>query len=106
MTDPLAVAARTAHGRAYAPYSENASYGVTIYAERAAVFAAVVGGARSFRRAVVVSDSDPPDAPCSACRQVLAEFGDVEVSAVGARSTNRWRLTGLLPAAFSREQLA
>jgi cytidine deaminase len=127
VTDPLEAAARAAQGRAYAPYShyhvgaaleaddgaiyagcnvENASYGLTICAEQAAVCAAVAAGARAFRRAVVVSDSDPPAAPCGACRQVLAEFGDLELSAVGPKRTLRWRLAELLPAAFSREQLA
>ncbi len=127
MTDSLEAAARVAQGRAYAPYShfhvgaaleaddgaiyagcnvENASYGLTICAERAAVCAAIAGGARRFRRAVVVSDSDPPAAPCGACRQVLAEFGDFELAAVGPQRTLRWRLADLLPAAFSREQLA
>ena len=127
MTDPLEAAARAAQGRAYAPYShypvgaaleaddgaiysgcnvENASYGLTICAERAAVCAAVAGGARTFRRAVVVSDSDPPAAPCGACRQMLAEFGDFELAAVGPKRTLRWRLADLLPGAFSRGQLA
>ena len=127
MTDPLEAAARAAQGRAYAPYShysvgaaleaddgaiysgcnvENVSYGLSICAERAAVCAAVAGGARTFRRAVVVSDSDPPAAPCGACRQVLAEFGDFELVAVGPKRSIRWRLADLLPVAFSREQLA
>ena len=126
MTDALAAAARAAQGQAYAPYSgyrvgaaleaddgniyagcnvENASYGLSLCAERAAVAAAVAGGARRFRRAVVVSDSDPPTAPCGACRQVLAEFGDFEVTAVGPERTLHWRVAELLPAAFSRAQL-
>jgi cytidine deaminase len=126
VTDSLEAAARAAQGRAYAPYSryrvgaaveaddgtvfagcnvENASYGLTICAERAALAAAVAGGARQFRRAVVVSDSDPPAAPCGACRQVLAEFGDFEVAAVGPKRTLRWTVAELLPAAFSRAQL-
>lgn len=128
MTDSLIDAARAAQSRAYAPYSrfrvgaaleaedgsvfvgcnvENASYGLTLCAERAAVSAAIGGGARRFRRAVVVSDSDPPAAPCGACRQVLAEFGgDLVVEAVGSARSMRWVLRDLLPAAFAKEQLA
>ena len=128
MTDPLVTAARAAQARAYAPYSnfrvgaaiesesgevyvgcnvENASYGLTICAERAAVCAAVAAGARRFRRAVVVSDADPPAAPCGACRQVLSEFGrDFRIDAVGPRGTASWTMAELLPAAFGREQLA
>ncbi len=127
MTDPLVAAARAAQQKAYAPYSrfhvgaalesedgrvfvgcnvENASYGLTICAERAAVCAAVSAGVRRFRRAVVVSDSDPPAAPCGACRQVLAEFGpDLRIDGVGPRGTLSWTIGGLLPAAFSKEQL-
>jgi cytidine deaminase len=127
VTDSLVAAARAAQARAYAPYSgyrvgaaleaddgsvytgcnvENASYGLALCAERAAVAAAVTAGARRFRRAVVVSDSDPPAAPCGACRQVLAEFGDFEVTAVGPARTLHWTVAELLPAAFSRAQLA
>ncbi len=127
MTDSLISAARSVQARAYAPYSrfrvgaalessdgtvflgcnvENASYGLTICAERSAVFAAVSAGATRFRRAVVVSDVDPPAAPCGACRQVLAEFGlDLPIDGVGSKSTVRWRLADLLPAAFGPEQL-
>jgi len=123
----LISAARAAQARAYAPYSkfrvgaalestegdvfsgcnvENASYGLTICAERAAVFAAVSAGATRFRRAVVVSDVDPPAAPCGACRQVLAEFGlDLAIDGVGSKGVVRWRLSDLLPVAFGPEQL-
>jgi cytidine deaminase len=127
LTDSLIEAARNAQSRAYAPYSrfrvgaalqavdgsifsgcnvENASYGLTICAERAAICAAVSAGAQRFRRAVVVSDVDPPAAPCGACRQVLAEFGlDLAIEGIGPGRTHRWRLSELLPAAFGPEQL-
>ena len=128
MTDSLVDAARAAQQRAYAPYSrfrvgcaleaddgrvfvgcnvENASYGLTICAERAAVCAAVVAGAQRFRRAVVVSDADPPAAPCGACRQVLSEFGPaLRVDGVGPAGSVTWTIAELLPAAFGKEQLA
>ena len=128
MTDTLVDAARAAQQRAYAPYSrfrvgcaleaddgrvfvgcnvENASYGLTICAERAAVCAAVAAGAQRFRRAVVVSDADPPAAPCGACRQVLSEFGpDLRVDAVSPAGSLTWTIAELLPAAFGKEQLA
>jgi cytidine deaminase len=128
LVDPLLTAARAAQAKAYAPYSnfrvgaalesetgevyvgcnvENASYGLTICAERAAVCAAVVAGAQRFRRAVVVTDADPPAAPCGACRQVLSEFGgDLRIDAVGPRHTESWTIAELLPAAFGRDQLS
>jgi len=127
VTDPLVTAARAAQQQAYAPYSrfrvgaaleaddgrvfvgcnvENASYGLTICAERAAVCAAVSAGARRLRRAVVATDIDPPAAPCGACRQVMSEFGaDLSVTAVGPGQSVSWTMRELLPAAFGPEQL-
>lgn len=127
MADRLIEAARAAQEHAYCPYShyrvgaaleaedgavflgcnvENASYGLTICAERAAVFAAVSGGARRFRRIVVASDSEPPAPPCGACRQVLAEFGsELQVESVGPTQSKLWRMGDLLPDAFTGELL-
>jgi cytidine deaminase len=127
VTDSLVEAARRVRDRAYAPYStfrvgaalegddgsvhvgcnvENASYGLAMCAERVALGTAVAAGVRRFRRVAVVTDAEPPVAPCGACRQVLAEFApDAEVIAAGPRTTLRWRMTDLLPAAFSGSQL-
>lgn len=86
---------------------ENASYGLTICAERAAVLAAVGAGARRFKRIVIATDSEPPGPPCGACRQVLAEFGsELEVESVGPSQSKRWRIGDLLPDAFGRDMLA
>ena len=124
MTDSLISAARVAQSRAYAPYSkfrvgaalessegdvylgcnvENASYGLTICAERAAVFAAVSAGVTRFRRAVVVTDVDPPAAPCGACRQVIAEFATPETVVWFLRDGKPLSMTmaQLLPAGFA-----
>lgn len=127
MADRLVEAARAAQEHAHCPYSrfrvgaaletgdgrvfvgsnvENASYGLTICAERAAVVSAVSAGARNFRRIVIASDSEPPAPPCGACRQVLAEFGlELEVESVGPLQARRWTLGELLPDAFVREIL-
>ena len=128
MADRLVLAARGMQRHAYCPYSnyrvgaaleaqdgtvflgcnvENASYGLTICAERAAVFAAVGAGARRFTRIVIATDSEPPAPPCGACRQVLAEFGsELEVESVGPSQSKRWRIGDLLPDAFGKDLLA
>lgn len=107
-------------GRAYAPYSrfhvgavlvgkdgltfagcnvENISYGLTICAERNAVFAAVAAGCREFEKIVITADTELPASPCGACRQVLAEFNpDLEVVLSNFRGqTETFRLSQLLP---------
>ena len=93
--NPLLDQARAAREQAYAPYSrfavgaalraksgrvftgcnvENLSFGLTICAERNALFAAIAAGEREFDVIAIVADSRQPVTPCGACRQVLAEF--------------------------------
>jgi len=118
-------AARTVRERAYAPYSafkvgaaletasgdvlvgcnvENATYGLTICAERSAIFRAIADGhsPRSFSRIAIVADTPEPTPPCGACRQLLWEFcGDVEVVLANLeRVTARYRMKDLLPVPF------
>jgi len=114
--------ARAMWSRAYAPYSrfrvgaaletesgavftgcnvENASYGLTICAERGALAAAVAQGHRRFVRLVVTTEDDHAVAPCGACRQVLAEFGTaLEVHGIGKKERRRWILQDLIPEVF------
>jgi cytidine deaminase len=124
-SDALLAAAREAARRAYCPYSrfqvgaailtdddriftganvENASYGLTLCAERAALLAAVHAGARRFAALAVVTRSSTPATPCGACRQVLAEFcGDSLPVLCGALKHSRVKRTtlgALLPDAF------
>jgi len=121
----LVDAARTAAASAYCPYSkfhvgaaiwaggkvftganvENASYGLTVCAERTAAFAAVLAGQRRFE-AIAVACVDAPGGselnllmPCGACRQVLAEFSAPETPVLVDRA-GTFRLDELLPLAF------
>ena len=69
---------------------ENATYGLTVCAERVAVFKAVSEGARRFRRMAVAADTEALTPPCGACRQILWEFcGDIEVVLVNLAGPNR-----------------
>jgi len=118
--------AKKARENAYAPYSnfkvgaailtedgdvytgvnvENASFGLTICAERVALFKAVSDGKRSFKAVAVVADTEEPIPPCGACRQVLSEFGDMEVIMANLKgSVKITRLKDLLPDSFKFEE--
>ena len=127
-SDPLVTAARLARRHAVATYSgfkvgaaletaeghvvtgcniENATYGLTMCAERVAMFTALAAGPRRFRRVAVGADTPDPTPPCGACRQILWEFGgDLEVILANLRrEAGRHRLSDLLPLPFDRRLL-
>lgn len=106
---PLLAAAEEAREAAYAPYSkftvgaavltdegkivtganiENACYGLTMCAERVAVFTAIAGGARKIRALALVTDTGAP--PCGACWQVLSEFVDEDFEIYMADAEGHW----------------
>ena len=129
MRRELVGAAQAARRRAYAPYSgftvgaavltssgaiytgcnvENASYGLTMCAERVAIHNAVAAGEREVMAVAIVSE--PGATPCGACRQVLAEFASqpkaLRVVVVDGRGNERpYTLEELLPASFSGVEL-
>lgn len=130
MIAALEARALEAQRAAYAPYSkfqvgaaiqmsgevfiganvENASYGLGVCAERIAVFAAAIAGARRLEAVSVCTNASPPSSPCGACRQVLAEFAaepaKVIVTAINPAGERRqWTLAELLPDAFSGREL-
>lgn len=86
---------------------ENATYGLTICAERVALFKALSEGVRAFHRIAVVADTTEPTPPCGACRQLLWEFGgDLEVILGNMhRETGRHRVRDLLPLPFDARLL-
>ncbi len=121
--DPLVEAALAVRGNAFAPFSkfqvgaaiedcdgrihtgcnvENATYGLTVCAERVAIFKAISEGARRFRRIAVAADTDTLTPPCGACRQILWEFcGDIEVLLVNLHGVHEsFRMRDLFPRPF------
>ena len=86
---------------------ENATYGLTVCAERVAVWKAVSEGQRSFRRLAVAADTDRLTPPCGACRQILWEFcGDIPILLVNGRGARPvFQLRDLFPHPFDRSFL-
>jgi cytidine deaminase len=81
---------------------ENATYGLTVCAERVAIFKAISEGHRRFVRVAVVADTEEPTPPCGACRQLLWEFGgNLEVVLGNLHGEKaRYRMKELLPHPF------
>lgn len=127
-SDALVVAARAARRHARAPYSnflvgaalesadgtvftgcnvENATYGLTVCAERVALWKALSEGHDTFVRIAVVADTESPTPPCGPCRQLLWEYaGDIELILANlSRETARYRLADLFPVPFDRRLL-
>ena len=99
----VGAAVETEDGRIFTGCNvENATYGLTICAERVAVFKAISEGARKFRRIVVAADTNELTPPCGACRQILWEFmGDTELTLVNLRGKSEtMRLKDLFPRPF------
>jgi cytidine deaminase len=86
---------------------ENATYGLTICAERVAMFKAISEGHRVFTRIAIVADTDAPTPPCGACRQILWEFGgNLEIQLANlTEKKGTHRLKDLLPLPFDRRLL-
>src|SRR5580704_3914993 len=87
---------------------ENATYGLTVCAERVAVWKAISEGYREFKRVVIVADTEAPTPPCGACRQILWEFGgDIEVVLADLREVKGvYSLSKLLPHPFDARLLS
>jgi cytidine deaminase len=120
--------ARTARTLSYAPYShfavgasvvttggkiyhgcniENASYSLTICAERVAIIAAILAGEKDFQALAVIADTSSPVPPCGACRQVLAEFHVPQIIMANMAGEYKMeRIEQLLPYAFTAADLS
>jgi cytidine deaminase len=126
--DPLCQAALAAREKAHAPFSrfkvgaalqdengrvhtgcniENATYGLTVCAERVAIFKAISEGEHIFRRLAVAADTDVLTPPCGACRQIIWEFcGDIQVTLVNPRGKiESFQMRELFPRPFDESFL-
>ncbi|MBC8165317.1 MAG: cytidine deaminase [Bryobacteraceae bacterium] len=127
--DPLCETAIRAREHAVAPYSrfqvgaalestgsrvhtgcniENATYGLTMCAERVAIFKALSEGDRSFRRMAIAADTETLTPPCGSCRQLLWEFcGDIDLTLVNlSGKTETFHVSELFPRAFDASFLS
>lgn len=86
---------------------ENAAFGLTICAERNAIFQAVARGARRLRAVVIYTATQSPTAPCGSCRQVIHEFGPTAeiICVCDGEASARYTLAELLPSAFGPQNL-
>ena len=128
MTDALISAALAARENAVAPFSkfrvgaaledaegrvhtgcnvENATYGLTMCAERVAVFKALSEGIRKFSRIAIAADTGTLTPPCGSCRQILWEFcGDIQILLANpSGKTETYRLKDLFPNPFDASYL-
>jgi cytidine deaminase len=126
--DDLIAAASLARENAHAPYSnfrvgaavrarsgrvftgcnvENSTYGLTLCAERVAIFKAISEGERGFDAVAVVADTDALTPPCGACRQIIWEFcGDAEVVLANLKGkVEVYRMSALFPKPFDSSML-
>jgi len=127
--DKLIAAAKDAYHRAYAPYSkfhvgsaaltaqgnvvkgcnvENASYGLTVCAERNCISNAVINGEQHFKVIIIYTEQDKLTPPCGACRQVIAEFFEQSAPVIAINHKNEqqvWTVQQLLPDAFTPKDL-
>lgn len=121
--------AKTAYVRAYAPYSkfhvgaaaltknqnivsgcnvENASYGLTVCAERNCIAQAVINGEQQFQTLVIYTEQEKLTPPCGACRQVIVEFFEPEAIIMAVNhleQSKSWKVNELLPSAFTPKDL-
>ena len=104
----VGAALRATSGRVFGGCNvENATYGLTVCAERVAIFKAISEGERGFDTIVVVTDTETLTPPCGACRQIIWEFcGDVEVVMANLKGkVERERAGKLLPRPFDSSHL-